>query len=262
MGLMPLKKNVEETKMIRINAAKVLLLFRIGVVSDWTSLCDAFGLDPNQLETMGYFLQDIVETLLEANLLVADYPTNFRNKGNIKLSDSFPKIFTVLDLSLKELAERDPHESMFVEPLFGRPKSIAPSERFDLFVLMPFSENLKGIYEDHIKSVATSLELKVARADDFFSVGSVMKDIWTAICVSRIIIADCTSRNPNVFYEIGLAHTIGKTVVLITQNSEDVPFDLKHYRYILYQYTPKGMKEFEDALATTLQMEFRRLKEL
>jgi hypothetical protein len=262
MNLIPQVMNVGETLMIRINAAKVLLLFRIGVASDWASLCHAFGLDPDRLETSGYFLQDIVKTLLEANLIVADYPTNFRNRGNIKFSDNLPKIFTALDLSLKELAETDPHESMFVEPLFGRPKSIAPDERFDLFVLMPFNDNLKGVYEDHIKSVATRLELKVARADDFFAVGSVMKDIWTAICASRVIIADCTSRNPNVFYEIGLAHTVGKTVVLITQNSEDVPFDLKHYRYILYQYTPGGMKEFEDTLANTLETEFRKLKKL
>jgi len=111
----------------------------------------------------------------------------------------------------------------------------------------------KGVYEDHIKSVAATLKLKVARADDFFAAHTIIGDVWTAICESRVILADCTGRNPNVFYEIGLAHTIGKPVILITQNSKDIPFDLAHYRHIQYEYTPRGMKQFESTLQNTLQ---------
>jgi hypothetical protein len=47
---------------------------------------------------------------------------------------------------------------------------------------------------------------------------------------SRVVICDCTGRNPNVFYEIGIAHTLGREVILITQNPEDIPFDLRHLR--------------------------------
>ena len=86
-----------------------------------------------------------------------------------------------------------------------------------------------------------------------------MGDVWTAICRSRIIIADCTGRNPNVFYEIGIAHTVGKPVILIAQNSKDVPFDLRHIRYIPYEYTPVGIKRFESVLANTIQTELDRL---
>ena len=121
---------------------------------------------------------------------------------------------------------------MFIQPRFGRPRpTLHDEEQLDLFVMMPFNPDIRRVYEDHIKNVAASLSLKVARADDFFTVHAVMQDIWTAICRSRIIIADCTSRNPNVFYEIGIAHTVGKPVVLITQSSEDVPFDLRSIRY-------------------------------
>ncbi len=151
---------------------------------------------------------------------------------------------------------------MFIEPLFGRPDSIPPDELLDLFVLMPFSSDIKGVYEDHIKNVAASLKLKVARADDFFTAHTIVSDIWTAICKSRVILADCTGRNPNVFYEIGLAHTVGKPVVLITQNSEDVPFDLAHYRHIHYEYTAPGMKKFESTLAHTLQVILNRQEKL
>ena len=109
---------------------------------------------------------------------------------------------------------------MFVQPLFDRPHQLPQDRHFDLFVLMPFSSDLKEVYEDHIKNAAVSLNLKIARADDFFSASAVMQDVWNAICKSRLIIADRTGRNPNVFYEIGLAHTVGKSVILITQNIE------------------------------------------
>ena len=93
----------------------------------------------------------------------------------------------------------------------------------------------------------------VRRADDFFTAHSVVQDIWKAIVSARLIVADCTDRNPNVFYEIGLAHTIGKSTILLTQREEDIPFDLQQRRYIAYQFTPPGMKEFEIKFKETVQ---------
>jgi len=60
-------------------------------------------------------------------------------------------------------------------------------------------------------------------------------------------------KNPNVFYEIGIAHTLGKQTVLITQRLADIPFDLRHLRVIPYEYTPKGMQKFETSLTETLR---------
>ena len=68
-----------------------------------------------------------------------------------------------------------------------------------------------------------------------------MGDIWSAINAARIIVADCTGRNPNVMYEIGLAHAIGKYTILLAQSIRDVPFDLRHLRYIIYSNTPDGL---------------------
>jgi hypothetical protein len=95
--------------------------------------------------------------------------------------------------------------------------------------------------------------LTVRRADDFFTAHAVIQDLWQAIVSARLIVADCTDRNPNVFYEIGLAHTLGKPTILLTQNSEDVPFDLRHLRYFTYQLTPRGMREFETKFKETVQ---------
>jgi hypothetical protein len=83
-----------------------------------------------------------------------------------------------------------------------------------------------------------------------------MKDVWSAIYYSEVVIADCTGRNPNVFYEIGIAHTLGKETVLIAQQIDDIPFDVRHIRSIVYEYTPRGVREFEKKLEETLRVSF------
>jgi hypothetical protein len=69
---------------------------------------------------------------------------------------------------------------------------------------------------------------------------------WPNCC--RLYRAD-----PNVFYELGLAHAVGKPVILITQNTEDIPVDIRNIRYIQYVYTPKGMRDFEGVLSKTIE---------
>lgn len=79
-----------------------------------------------------------------------------------------------------------------------------------------------------------------------------MDDIREAVVTARVIIADLTDHNPNVFYELGICHALGKDVVLITQDRE-VPNDVRHIRYFFYEYTPPGMNEFEHSLERTLR---------
>jgi len=124
----------------------------------------------------------------------------------------------------------------------------------EVFVLMPFTDALRPIYEDHLEKPISKLNLRIKRADDLYGANVVMQDVWSAIHAARIIIADCTGRNPNVFYEIGLAHAIGKYTILISQSEEDIPYDLRERRVILYSYTPRGMREFEKKLLKTIRM--------
>ena len=99
------------------------------------------------------------------------------------------------------------------------------------FVIMPFGEEFAAIYEDVIVPSIRSVNLHPFRADDIFSkVGPVISGIWGAIRDARIVIADLSGRNPNVFYELGLAHGIGRKVLLLSQDIDDVPFDLSHLR--------------------------------
>lgn len=120
------------------------------------------------------------------------------------------------------------------------------------FILMPFDDELQAIYHDHIRLVVESKGLSCLRADEVVGTGPITRDIWEKTNRARVIIADLTGKNPNVFYELGIAHALGKEVILITQKIDNVPFDLKALRCIVYSFTPRGMKEMESKLAITI----------
>ncbi len=113
---------------------------------------------------------------------------------------------------------------------------------------MPFKEELTQIYEGFIKPPLESLGYIVKRADDIYSPTPILNDILNSIEQADMLIAELTGRNPNVFYELGRAHEKGKQVILICQNVEDVPFDLKHIRLIVYENTPKGYEKLKNML--------------
>jgi len=64
-----------------------------------------------------------------------------------------------------------------------------------------------------------------------------MDQVWAGIRRAKVLVAELTTRNPNVFYELGLAHALRKPVVLVSSNQDDVPFDLQHIRVIYYDVT-------------------------
>ncbi|UWU25450.1 hypothetical protein N2601_31165 (plasmid) [Rhizobium sp. CB3060] len=80
-----------------------------------------------------------------------------------------------------------------------------------------------------------------------------MQDIFDLIVRSRIVVCDFSGKNPNVFYEAGIAHTLGKHVVPITQSDADVPADLRHHRYLGYLNNGEGLGKLETQLAARLR---------
>lgn len=114
--------------------------------------------------------------------------------------------------------------------------------------MMPFDASFNKVYA-RLKAVAEEVGMKCRRADDIWDQPEVMQDVVNLIDKSRVVIADCSNRNPNVFYEIGIAHTLGREVILITQNEADIPFDLRHLRYVKYLANAQGLR----ALGTTLK---------
>lgn len=106
------------------------------------------------------------------------------------------------------------------------------------FVMMPFREPYGSYYEKIYKPAIEKAGLKPVRADDeIFGTGKIIDQIWSGINEAKVLIAELTTRNANVFYELGLAHALEKPVVLVSSNEEDVPFDLNHIRVIYYDVT-------------------------
>jgi hypothetical protein len=112
-----------------------------------------------------------------------------------------------------------------------------------VFVLMPFSEEFKDIYEVGIKPACQAAGAYCERVDEQIFLENILERIYSQIIKADIIVAEMTGRNPNVFYETGYAHCLGKRVVLLTQNAEDIPFDLKQYPHVVYGGSIIKLKE-------------------
>jgi hypothetical protein len=100
--------------------------------------------------------------------------------------------------------------------------------------MMPFGHWPDLYYKDILSPAIKEAGMEPLRADELFSTGTVIEQIWEQIQKAKILLADLTGKNANVFYELGLAHAARKPVVFITGNLEDVPFDLRHLRVIVY----------------------------
>lgn len=128
------------------------------------------------------------------------------------------------------------------------PEKIEPSL---VSAMMPFHPSFDAVYAA-LKSAAEAVGLRCRRADDIWENPAVIQDVVSLIDRSNVVICDCTGRNPNVFYEIGIAHTLGREVILITQSEGDIPFDLRHLRYVKYLNNGEGLTALGERLQPRL----------
>jgi hypothetical protein len=117
-----------------------------------------------------------------------------------------------------------------------------PIDRTLVAVMMPFSTEFLPVYES-IKLACNNGGLTCKRADDIWEHSILIQDIFRLIFTARVVISDFSRRNPNVMYETGKAHTLGKTVVPITQDPRDVPFDIAHHRVLSYFPNSEGLSK-------------------
>lgn len=87
--------------------------------------------------------------------------------------------------------------------------------RRSVSVMMPFDAKFNQV-SSTIKDAAEALNLKAERVDDIWKKYAIIQDIVNLIASSSIVVCDCTGKNPNVFYELGIAHTLGRDFILIT----------------------------------------------
>ena len=102
------------------------------------------------------------------------------------------------------------------------------------FVVMPFEPLYEAEYERVIKPAVEEAGLECVRGNEIYTRQAIVQDMWHSVRKARLVVAELSGRNPNVMYEIGLAHAIGKPIILMTRNEADVPFDLRALRYLYY----------------------------
>lgn len=132
---------------------------------------------------------------------------------------------------------------------------IPESETIDgslVSAMMPFDAGFAGVY-GAIQLAAANLGMRCLRADDIWEHHAIIQDVVALIDRSRIVVCDCTGRNPNVFYEAGIAHALGRDVILITRSEHDIPFDLRHIRYVQYLNNAEGLAALGSALQQRIQ---------
>ncbi|MCK5059063.1 MAG: hypothetical protein KAT34_20615 [Candidatus Aminicenantes bacterium] len=129
--------------------------------------------------------------------------------------------------------------------------------RRSVFVLMPFTEPWSDrIWNEHIlrylRVSPNGKKINVRRADDMYG-QAVMEDVFEGIATAHLVLAECTGRNPNVLYELGMAHSLGKRTVLLSQNAKDIPFDLQRFRFCIYEDNSTGYPKLKHFLEETVR---------
>ena len=118
-----------------------------------------------------------------------------------------------------------------------------------VFVAMPFNEELEDVYIYGIRRCVEEVGLSCVRADEVEHGGPIVQEIQDQIQRCRIIIAEVSDHNPNVFYEVGWAHALERPTILLAREGTDLPFDIRHVNTIMY----KNIHSLEERLLKRLQ---------
>jgi hypothetical protein len=178
-----------------------------------------------------FFDNALVETFGIPQDKLAEFTAIFRETlTDAKLLERHQKKYRVLDISDVNSGEADASERIKV---LGRTVKTAAGDT--CFVMMPFAAPHGDYYVKIFEPAIQKAGLTPIRADaDIFGAGKIMDQIRVGISSAKVLLAELTTKNPNVFYELGLAHALEKPVVLVSSNEADVPFDLQHIRVIYY----------------------------
>ena len=134
------------------------------------------------------------------------------------------------------------------------------------FVIMPFHEPWsEKVYDQLIKPAIEGASLACVRGDTSLRIGDLSQNIWNEILEAGIIVADVSAINANVFYEIGLAHAVGKEVFILKQKDLKIPADFggaHYYEYDLNDLSAAKDKLQADLSALALENHFQAVKAL
>jgi hypothetical protein len=137
-----------------------------------------------------------------------------------------------------------------VEALFG-PMAV-DDRRPNAFIAMQFSDINNEVYRDAIRPLVEEIGYDPIRVDDISQPGIILNDIWAQLTEASVVIAEVTEANPNVYYEVGIAHALRKPTILLAQRTTKLPFDLGPHRCIFYDNTIAGRAKLLASLRSSL----------
>ena len=147
-------------------------------------------------------------------------------------------------------AVREAREMVVRPVIFKVPKGAV--ERDLVSVMRPFTSRFDCV-SDAITEACARVGLRCRDANMEWEESEIIQDIFSLLYRSRVVVCDFSGQNPNVFYEAGIAHTLGRAVVPIVSDGSDIPFDPSHHRYLAYKTDPDGLEELADGMEKRLR---------
>lgn len=98
---------------------------------------------------------------------------------------------------------------------------------------MPFSEQWSDDVYEYVREITQQFGIRAERADTSHG-HIIVQDIWRLLNEALFVVADVTVPNANVYYELGIAHTLGKETILLAHSTANIPFDINFFRHLLY----------------------------
>jgi hypothetical protein len=174
--------------------------------------------------------------------------------GNLKVLEDFIRDdgIEVMGLGQAENISTTPSKGRLI--VFRPEVFSVPDEGVDpslVAVMMPFASGFQPVF-DAIASAARRSGGRAVRVMDIWDHSTIIQDVFSLIFRAQVVVCDFSGKNPNVFYEAGIAHTLGKLVIPITQSGNDIPFDIAHHRYLLYLANGEGLQKLEHELSAKL----------
>jgi len=193
--------------------------------------------------------QHLETKLIEMNERLLTSETRWRDANHLILSSQSH----VRDL---DVTEQTPSSGGFLSNY----NLSAEQQKIDsklVFVLMPFLPEMAPIFEC-IAAVCRRAGLECRRGDEEYIKGELFPHILKQIVQARLIIADISGRNPNVFYELGVAHALDKPTIVICHRKHDVPIDMRTKYLLLYSDPIDLRNELRELLTRVLAAEQNR----
>lgn len=176
-----------------------------------------------------------------------------------------PRLAWILDATglgglldaLQRAAARLRQDVLFLGPERLNPPPQEPGAEPTCFIVMPFGQPDSDLVHHVLREACQRCGLRPLRGDDLFTPSDILDDIWRGITGASCVIADISGRNPNVLYELGMAHTLAKPVLILARDAADIPIDLATRRVIVYG-TEAGA-DWAAVLATRTEAALRSL---